>query len=256
MSADGVYSRGYNQFNNRDLNPRDPATGTRPNPDYLRITNYETEGHAWYKALLMSLEKRAAVRVPGFGVWSTLAEAIRDVEGFLFLAQDQLNPAAEKVARQQRPAASAGRPLQLDDALRDIQLAGLVQYRSGQPWNVDDRPRQQSRCRGTNDRPDLAVPERQPARSRDLLCRLHQSRRQPAGATPIRARRSSRSTPGCRSSSRSSGSALEAFIEAFNLANKVELRHPGWEPALGDLWDVDGIQGNQRQIELGFRLDF
>ena len=27
VSADGVYSRGYNQFNNRDLNPRDPVTG-------------------------------------------------------------------------------------------------------------------------------------------------------------------------------------------------------------------------------------
>ena len=38
LSADGVYSRGYNQFNNRDLNPRDPVTGLRPNPNYLRIT--------------------------------------------------------------------------------------------------------------------------------------------------------------------------------------------------------------------------
>ena len=60
ISADGVYSRGYNQFNNRDLNPRDPATGTRPNPNYLRITQYETEGNAWYQALLVSLERRGA----------------------------------------------------------------------------------------------------------------------------------------------------------------------------------------------------
>ncbi len=96
LSADGVYSRGYNQFNNRDLNPRDPVTGTRPNPNYLRITQYETEGHAWYSALLMSLERRGGGKWPGFGVSYTLAKAIRDVEGFLFLAQDQLNPAAEK----------------------------------------------------------------------------------------------------------------------------------------------------------------
>src|SRR5262245_14277602 len=66
VSADGVYSRCYNQFNNRDIYPRDPATGARPNPNYLHITAYETEGHAWYSALLMSLDKRAGGRVPGF----------------------------------------------------------------------------------------------------------------------------------------------------------------------------------------------
>ena len=127
VSADGVYSRGYNQFNNRDINPRDPATGLRPNPNYLHITAYETEGHAWYRPC--SCRSRAAGgRVPGFGVSYTLAKAIRDVEGFLFLAQDQLNPAAEKgLATNDRRHQLVGRFNWMMPW--DIQLAGLVQYR-------------------------------------------------------------------------------------------------------------------------------
>ena len=41
----------------------------------------------------------------------------------------------------------------------DIQLAGLVQYRSGQPWNVvTGRDNNLDANEGTIDRPDLAVP--------------------------------------------------------------------------------------------------
>src|SRR5687768_11064233 len=138
LSADGVYSRGYNQFNTRDLNPRDPVTGQRPDPRYLRITAYETEGNAWYSALLMSLERRGG-RGPGFGVSYTLAKAIRDVEGFLFLAQDQLNPAAEK------SLASNNRTHQVVARMNwmmpgGIQLASTLQYRSGSPRHVTTGP--------------------------------------------------------------------------------------------------------------------
>ena len=43
----------------------------------------------------MSVERRGN-RGPTFGISYTLAKTLRDVEGFLFVAQDQLNPAADK----------------------------------------------------------------------------------------------------------------------------------------------------------------
>jgi hypothetical protein len=95
VSLDGVTSRGYSQYNNRDVNPPDPMTRVRPNSQYLRITQYETEGRSWYSALLASVERRPG-RAPGFGASYTLSRTVRTVEGFLFLAQDQNNLDAEK----------------------------------------------------------------------------------------------------------------------------------------------------------------
>ena len=159
LSVDGVYSRGYNQFNNRDLNPRDPATGLRPDPNYLRITQYETEGNSWYSALLVSLDRRASKGI-GFGISYTRAKAIRDVEGFLFLAQDQLNPAAEKsLASNNRAHQLVGRFNWLMPG--GFQLAGLVQYRSGSPWNVTTG-RDNNLDTEQNDRPDLVNPVGRP----------------------------------------------------------------------------------------------
>jgi hypothetical protein len=155
VSVDGVYSRGYNQFNNRELNPLDPATGLRPNPNFLRITAYETEGNSWYSAMLVSVERRGS-RGPTFGVSYTLAKTLRDVEGFLFVAQDQLNPAADK------GLASNHRRHQLVTHMTwrvpgGIQLAGMLQARSGTPWNVTTG-RDSNGDTTVNDRPDLADP--------------------------------------------------------------------------------------------------
>jgi hypothetical protein len=253
VSADGVYSRGYNQFNNRDLNPRNPATGTRPNPDYLRITNYETEGHAWYSALLMSLDKRAGGRVPGFGVSYTLAKAIRDVEGFLFLAQDQLNPAAEK------GLASNDRRHQLVGRFNwmmpwDFQIAGLVQYRSGQPWTVTTG-RDNNLDTEQNDRPDLAVPGGNPLDRAtyfsDFTNRVgNLARNTNTGPSFV--------TLDARLSKfvQVQRFRIEAFVEAFNLTNKVNFSNPQGNLRSSTFGTSTSIQGNQRQIELGFRLDF
>lgn len=252
LSADGVYSRGYNQFNNRDLNPRDPATGRRPNPRYLRITQYETEGHAWYSALLMQLERRGN-RGPGFGVSYTLAKSIRDVEGFLFLAQDQLNPAAEKSrASNNRTHQLVGRMTWLLPG--GIQLAGLLQYRSGQPWNVTTG-RDNNGDTEQNDRPDLVNPSGN-RRDRstyngDFTGRVGNLGRN-ANTGPSFVTLDARISkvfqlPRVR---------FEAFVEAFNATNKVNYASPNGNLRSSLFGTSTSIQGNMRQVELGMRVDF
>jgi hypothetical protein len=252
VSADGVYSRGYNQFNNRDLNPRDPATGSRPDPRYLRITQYETEGSSWYKALLMSIERRGG-RGPAFGVSYTLADSVRDVEGFLFLAQDQLNPAAEKAR------ASNNRRHQLVTHVRwtlpgGIQVAGLFSARSGQPFNVTTG-RDSNADTETNDRPDLAVPDGDP-RDRatyfaDFTNRVGNLPRNFATGDPF-------FTLDARVSKfqQLQGVRVEAFIEAFNVTNRVNFGTPVGNLRSASFGRATGIQGAMRQVELGLRVDF
>jgi hypothetical protein len=252
VSADGVYSRGYNQFNNRDLNPRNPATGLRPDPNYLRITQYETEGQAWYSALLVSVERRGA-RGPAFGASYTLASAIRDVEGFLFLAQDQLNPAAEKAL------ASNNRAHQLVAHLTwripgGIQVAGLFSARTGTPWNVTTG-RDNNSDTEQNDRPDLAVPGGNPLdRSTyfaDFTGRVGNLGRNANIGNPFYSldMRVSKyiQLPNMR---------LEGFVEAFNLTNRVNLGNPTGNLRSSSFGQSTSIQGQMRQVELGFRLDF
>jgi hypothetical protein len=252
VSADGVYSQGYNQFNNRDLNPRDPATGTRPNPNYLRITQYETEGHAWYKALLVSVDRRSAGGV-AFGASYTLADAVRDVEGFLFLAQDQLNPAAE------RARASNNRRHQLVAHLTwrlpgDFQVAGLFSARSGTPWNVTTG-RDNNLDTEQNDRPDLANPNGDPTDRNtyfaDFTNRVGNLSRN-FGTGP------SFYTLDARVSKffRLDRTRIEGFIEAFNLINHVNFNTPTGNLRSSAFGTSTGIQGSMRQVELGLRVDF
>jgi hypothetical protein len=252
LSADGVYSRGYNQFNNRDLNPRDPVTGRRPDPRYLRITAYETEGNAWYSALLMSLERRGG-RGPGFGVSYTLARAIRDVEGFLFLAQDQLNPAAEKsLASNNRTHQIVGRMNWMMPG--GVQLASILQYRSGSPWNVTTG-RDNNGDTETNDRPDLVNP------SGDRYDRStyfgeftgrvgNLGRNANIGPSFV--------TLDARISKlfQLQRVRVEGFVEAFNATNKVNFGSPNGNLRSALFGTSTSIQGNMRQVELGLRLDF
>ena len=253
ISADGVYSRGSNQFNNRDLNPRDPATGLRPNPNYLRITQYETEGNAWYSALLMSLERRSGGKWPGFGVSYTLAKAIRDVEGFLFLAQDQLNPAADKsLASNNRAHQVVGR---MNWALPGgFQIAGLVQYRSGQPWNVTTG-RDNNGDTEQNDRPDLAVPDGnrldRATYYGDFTGRVGNLGRN-ANIGPSFVVLDARVSKFIQLQ----GLRFEAFLEAFNATNKVNFASPNGNLRSSLFGTSSSIQGNSRQVELGFRMDF
>ena len=156
VSADGVYSRGYNQFNWIDINYPDPVTKLRPNPNLGRVMQYSMEGHAWYQALLIGVEGRGRPGRPVWGVAYTLSSTERDVEGFLFTAQDQLNPDAEK------SLGGNHRKHQLVTNVTwalpgGIQVAGLLQVRSGLPWTVTTGVDSNGDTFSV-DRPDLAIP--------------------------------------------------------------------------------------------------
>ena len=138
----------------------------------------------------------------------------------------------------------------------DIQIAGLVQYRSGQPWNVTTgRDNNLDADGATNDRPDLAVPEGNPLDRATYFADFtnrsgNLGRNTNTGPSFV--------TIDTRLSKfvKMQRFRVEAFIEAFNLANKVNFGTPVGNLRSSTFGTPTSIQGNQRQIELGFRLDF
>jgi hypothetical protein len=250
-SADYVNARGYNQFFTLDVNYPDPLTGRRPNPNFLRIRQYTSEGHSWYNALLLGLERRSG-RGPAFGVSYTLAENLRDVEAFGFTPQDGRNLAAEK------GRADNDRRHQFVThftwMLRGgVQVAGLFQARSGVPWNVTTGI-DNNRDTVINDRPDLAVPGGDPLDKNTYVS--------PVGRVGNLARNANNGPSFYSLDARISKLVqvqrmrVEAFVEGFNLTNKVNFLRPNGNLRSALFGKSTGIEGNQRQLEIGLRLDF
>ena len=195
----------------------------------------------------MSLERRGG-RGPGFGVSYTLAKAIRDVEGFLFLAQDQLNPAAEKsLASNNRTHQLVGRMNWMMPG--GVQIAGMLQYRSGHPGTSPPAatttaiPRQ-------NDRPDLVDPGGDPLDRAtyfaDFTNRVgNLGRNTNTGPSFV--------TLDARVSKffQLQRFRVEGFVEAFNATNKVNFGSPNGNLRSALFGTSTAIQGNQRQVELG-----
>jgi len=159
LSLDGVYSRGTNQFNNRDLNyPLFPG-GPRPDPSIGRIIMFGMEGNSWSTALLGSLQYRPR-RGPSLGLSYTLSKSLRDVEDFQYFAQDELNPAADKgpASNDRRHQVVANFNWSVPGG---VQVAGLASTRTGLPWNVTTGVDSNLDTQ-INDRPDLLVPGGEP----------------------------------------------------------------------------------------------
>jgi hypothetical protein len=252
VSVDGVTSRGYNQYNNRDLNPPDAITRVRPDPRYLRITQYEAEGRSWYSALLASVERRPG-KGPAFGASYTLSRTVRTVEGFLFLAQDQNNLDAEKGLgenhRRHQIAAHTTWTLPAD-----FQLALLLQARSGRPFTITTGVDNNGDT-NINDRPDLAVPDGDP-RSRSTYFSAFTGRvgnlgRNSAIGDPYM-------TLDMRVSKfvRLQQRRIEGFVEAFNVTNRVNFDLPTGNLRSSTFGQPTRIQGTPRQVEIGLRFDF
>jgi hypothetical protein len=252
VSLDGVTSRGYSQYNNRDVNPPDPMTRVRPNSQYLRITQYETEGRSWYSALLASVERRPG-RAPGFGASYTLSRTVRTVEGFLFLAQDQNNLDAEKGLgenhRRHQIAAHTTWSLPAD-----FQLALLLQARSGRPFTITTGV-DNNRDTNINDRPDLAVPGGDPRSASTYFAGF-------TGRVGNLARNSAIGDPYMTIDMRVSKFVrlqqrrIEGFIEAFNVTNRVNFDLPTGNLRSSSFGQPTRIQGTPRQVEIGVRFDF
>jgi carboxypeptidase family protein/TonB-dependent receptor-like protein len=254
VSVDGVRTLGYGLFNALDINAPLPGSGVRPNADYLRVVQYQTTGRSWTNALLVALERRSG-RGPSFNVAYTLSKAERDVEDFGFVPQDSYNAAAEKAAasndRRHQLVASMVWPLPFG-----FQAAGLLQARSGLPWNVttgSDNNGDQS----VNDRPDLAVAGGTPTDKATYSSAF-------SGRVGNLARNSNRGTSFVQLDARLSKTvrvrryAFEGFVEAFNALNHTNLGLPNGTLTSASFGRPTGLASGAtpRQVELGFRFNF
>jgi hypothetical protein len=252
LSVDAVSARGFNLFDAPDINYPDPVTHVRPNPDFLRITQYETAGHSWSDALLVGLERHSG-RGPRFGIAYTYSKALRDVEDFTFVAQDQNRRAAEKGLasndRRHQIVANLTWALPLG-----FQVGAVVQARSGRPYNITTGTDNNGDT-VQNDRPDLLVPggsyTDRATFSSAFTGRVGNLARN-AGTGPgffqLDARLSKRIPVGQK--------RLETFVEAFNATNHVNPGNPVGNLRSSAFGQSTGLAGNPRQVELGFRFDF
>ncbi len=254
VSIDAVSGRGRNLFNGPDVNYPDPVTRRRPNPDFLRITQYETTGNSWFNALLVGIERRTG-RGPAFGVSYTFSRNIRDVEDFGFQAQDHNNRTAEKGlgSNHRKHQLVANFTWSLPAG---FQIGSLLQARSGLPWNVTTGVDSNGDTI-QNDRPDLANPtgdrRDRSTYSGGFTGRVGNLARN-ANIGPsffvVDARLSKFVSVG--------GRRFEAFIEAFNLLNRANLGLPVGNIRSANFGTSSALAtgATPRQLELGFRFDF
>ena len=255
VSADGVYSRGRYQFNNRDLNyPLFPG-GPRPDPTIGRIIQFGMEGNSWSTALLSGVQYHPQ-HGPGFGISYTLSKSLRDVEDFQYFSQDELKPQADKgpAANDRRHQVVVSFNWNLPG---DIQFASLASARSGLPWNVTTGVDNNLDTQTTNDRPDLAVPGGDPLdkatynanftrRSGNLGRNVNRG----PDYFSLDARLSKHiALPRMK---------VELFAEAFNVTNYVSLGVPTGNLRSGAFGQSAALATSAapRRIELGFRVNF
>lgn len=259
LSVDVVNTRGRNLYNAPDVNAPDPVTGRRPDPSYLRITEYQTTGNSWYSGLLVGLEKRSAGKWPQFGVSYTLSKQERDVEDFGFTPQDNYNRAAEKA-----PASNDRRHQLVTNVVwampYGFQMGLFAQARSALPFNVTTGVDNNRDAVTTTDRPDLANPDGDPRDRTTYNANF-------TGRSGNLSRNFGRGDPYFEAHLRFSKfinlskaklDRLELFVEALNITNYVNLGTP-----TGNLRSVlfgrsTAINGDSspRQVEIGFRVDF
>jgi hypothetical protein len=256
-SIDYVNTRGRHLYNAPDINAPHPATVLRPDPAFLRITQYQTTGNSWYNGLQMGVERRGG-RGPQIGVSYTLSKQVRDVEDFGFTAQDNYNRAAEKA-----PANNDRRHQLVTNVVwalpADFQIGLFTQARSALPFNITTGV-DNNRDTTINDRPDLANPSGDP-RDRATYDANFTGR---VGNLPRNFGRGSAyfeahlrvskfiRLPGVHIK------RLEVFGEALNVTNNVNLGTPNGNLRSAAFGRSTGLASgaSPRQIELGIRVDF
>ena len=252
LSADFVNTRGMDLFWAHDVN-WNSATDARINPNWQSVTSYETTGDSWSNALLVSLDKRASGRIPGFGVAYTLSKATRNVEDFTFTAQDPNNLNGEKaLASNDRRHQVVVNTTWLLPA--DVQIGALVSARTGRSVNITTGTDNNGDTR-SNDRPDLLVPGGNPFDKATYFTGFTGR----VGNLP----RNSALGPGflqidLRASKfvRFRNKRIEAFVEAFNATNRRNDGNPSGNLRSASFGLPSRLAGSPRQVEFGFRFDF
>jgi hypothetical protein len=226
----------------------------RPNPDFLRIIQYETTGNSWYNGLLLGLERRTG-RGPTFGVSYTLAKQVRDVEDFQSRGPNSLNRAGEKALadNHRRHQFVTNVTWALPGG---FQIGTILQARSGLPWTVTTG-NDNNRDTVFNDRPDLAVADGDPRDPATYFASfvgrdgtLGRNTVIGPGFFEIHTRVSKFfKLPRGR---------VEMFAEAFNLTNRANFGRPNGNLRSSQFGTSTGLAtgATPRQVEIGFRVDF
>lgn len=257
VSVDVVNSRGENLYNAPDINAPNPATGLRPDPAFLRVTQYQASGNSWYNALLLGLEKRSG-RGPQVGISYTLSKQTRDVEDFGFTAQDQFNRAAEK-----GPASNDRRHQLVTNVVWalpwGVQIGAFMQARSGLPWTVTTGI-DNNRDSIINDRPDLVVQGGDPLDKATYsstftgrVGNLGRNTNLGPGYFEVHLRGSK-----FINLARAKLDRLELFVEALNVTNRNNFGNPNGNLRASTFGTSTTLASGAtpRQVELGFRLNF
>jgi hypothetical protein len=262
LSADYVNSRGRHLYNAPDVNAPDPITGLRPDPAFLRITEYQSTGNSWYNGLLLGLERRSG-RGPQLGVSYTLSKQTRDVEDFNFVPADNYNRAAEKALanndRRHQIVVNVVWALPWG-----MQVGLFTQARSAVPFNVITGIDNNRDAHTTSDRPDLANPDGDPL---DPSTYNGNFTGRPGNLPRNFARGPAYAEAHLRVSkminlSRAKLDRLELFVEALNVTNYVNGATPTAQQggsirsALFGRPSQFHDDSSPRRVEIGFRLDF
>jgi hypothetical protein len=252
-SADVVYSRGFNLFNNIDVNyPLFPG-GPRPDPNFGQIIEFGMLGHSWSTALLTNVNYRP-LHGPSVGFAYTLSHALRDVEDFQYFAMNELDPGADKAP------ANNDRLHQLvvnfNWALPGgFQIAGLASARSGLPWTVTTGI-DNNKDLVINDRPNVIVPGGNPLDKATYDGTFVGNGT--LGRNTLRGpnyfsldARLSKFIPMPKVK-------LEVFAEAFNATNYYGYNVPNGNLRASTFGQSTALQSGTapRRVELGFRVNF
>jgi hypothetical protein len=252
-SADVVYSRGLNLFNNVDVNYPPFPGGPRPDASFGQIIEFGMLGNSWSTALLSSVNYRPR-RGPALGVAYTLSRALRDVEDFQYFAMNGLNPEADKAP------ANNDRLHQLvvnfNWALpAGFQIAGLASARSGLPWTVTTGI-DNNKDLNITDRPNVVVPNGDPLSKSTYDATFVGNGT--LGRNTLRGPnyfsldvRLSKFVPLPKMKA-------EVFAEAFNATNYYGYNIPNGNLRSSTFGQSTALQTGTapRRVELGFRLNF
>ncbi|MEO6238697.1 MAG: carboxypeptidase regulatory-like domain-containing protein [Vicinamibacterales bacterium] len=254
VGVDAVRTRGYNLFNALDVNAPLPGTAVRPDASHLRVVQYRTTGHSWADSLLVSVERRTG-RGPQFNVSYTLSRAQRDVEDFGFVPADSFNAAAE------RALANNNRTHQVASSVVwrlpfGVQVAGVVQARSGLPWTVTTGT-DNNGDQNVNDRPDLVTASGNPL-DKTTFSTAFTGRAGTLGRNTATGRGFVQVDARLSKFFRFQRYSIEGFGEAFNLLNHANLGLPVGTLTSASFGKPTGLASGAtpRQIELGLRFNF
>jgi hypothetical protein len=256
VSADYVFVRGYDQLRRRDLNAPPNGTTLRPNRALGRQLIHESAGDREHHALLVSAERRFSARWR-FQTSYTLSSTKSDFEArnTTTLPTDQYNLRADwgPADADSRHNLTATAQVLLPF---DIHLAGIVQVRSAEPFNVTSG-RDTNNDSRVGDRPDpdpngpfptngvtefgrFSIPVNRPGT-------LPRNAFRGANFRQLDVRLSKTVTMGNR--------RLELIAEAFNVTNRVNYgSYTG--SVQSALFGKPQSASAPRQVQLGARFDF